>query len=99
MAVERRLAITYSVTAMTTLGIACIAIATVGGGIFASAAPRLADGGTRQIEYVDDFIVLHTSTTTVPTTETVALPAGTPAAQPAATARASKQSPAATIAA
>ncbi|MGZ6961908.1 MAG: hypothetical protein ACXVLM_19600, partial [Ilumatobacteraceae bacterium] len=90
---ERRLAITYSVTATTTLGIACLAIAAVGGGLFASAAPRLA-GGAKQVELVDDFIVVHTSTT-VATTD--ALPSSTDAAP--APSPATKRSPAAKAAA
>ena len=73
--VERRLAITYSVTATTTLGIACLAIAAVGGGLFASAAPRL-PGAVKQVEMIDDFIVLHTSTT-VATTAADAAPNST----------------------
>lgn len=58
---ERRLAITYIVSATTTFGIACVAIATAGGGLFASAAPKPAPG--KQVEIIDDYIVVHSSTT------------------------------------
>jgi hypothetical protein len=58
--VERRLAITYIVSATTTFGIACVAIATASGGLFASAEPKPAPG---KQEIVDDYIVVHSSTT------------------------------------
>ena len=57
---ERRLAITYIVSATTTFGIACVAIAITGGGLFANAAPPR--GGGKHVEIVDDYIVVHTST-------------------------------------
>jgi 2-oxoglutarate dehydrogenase E2 component (dihydrolipoamide succinyltransferase) len=59
--VERRLAITYIVSATATFGIGCVAIAVAGGGLFVSAAPKPAGG--KQIEVVDDYIVIHSSTT------------------------------------
>lgn len=58
---ERRLAITYIVSATATFGIGCVAIAVAGGGLFVSAAPKPAGG--KQIEVVDDYIVIHSSTT------------------------------------
>ena len=58
---ERRLAVTYIISATTTLGIACVAIAAVGGGLFASAAPQVAGG--KQVELIDDYIVVHSETT------------------------------------
>jgi len=61
--VERRLAITYIVSATTTFGIACVAIATASGGLFASAAPK--PSSDTQVEIVDDYIVVHSSTTTL----------------------------------
>jgi hypothetical protein len=61
--VERRLAITYIVSASITFGVACVAVAVTGGGLFASAAPTPADG--KQVEMVDDYIVVHSSTTVV----------------------------------
>ena len=57
---ERRLAVTYIISATTTLGIACVAIAAVGGGLFASAAPQIAGG--KQVELIDDYIVVHSET-------------------------------------
>ena len=59
---ERRLAITYIVSATTTFGIACVAIATASGGLFVSAGPKNPAGA--QIVIVDDYIVVHSSTTT-----------------------------------
>jgi hypothetical protein len=59
--VERRLAITYIVSATTTFGIACVAIATASGGLFVSAEPKPGPG--KQVEIVDDYIVVHSSTT------------------------------------
>lgn len=58
---ERRLAITYIVSATATFGFGCVAIAAAGGGLFASAAPKPAGG--KQIEVVDDYVVIHSSTT------------------------------------
>src|SRR4051812_46107983 len=61
--VELRLAIPYIVSATTTFGIACVAIATASGGLFASAASK--PSSDTQVEIVDDYIVLHSSTTTL----------------------------------
>lgn len=72
---ERRLAITYSVSATATLGVACFAIAAVGGGLFASASPKKAAGG-KSVEFVDDYIVLHSSTTLAPTDTTLLVDLG-----------------------
>lgn len=66
---ERRLAITYAVSATATLCTACVAIATIGGGLFAHAQPSL-NGGVKQVETVDDYIVLHSSTT-IPANDTL----------------------------
>lgn len=62
---ERRLAITYSITATVTLGIACFAFAAVGGGLFADAVPELTGEG-KSVEFIDDYIVLHSSSTLAP---------------------------------
>ena len=59
---ERRLAITYAVSATATLCTASIAIATVSGGLFVSAAPAL-HAGVKQVELIDDYIVVHSDTT------------------------------------
>ena len=59
--VERRLAITYIVSATTTFGIGCLAIATAGGGLFVNAAPKPPAG--TQIVIVDDYVVVHTPAT------------------------------------
>jgi outer membrane biosynthesis protein TonB len=67
---ERRLAITYAVSATATLCTACLAVATVSGGLFVSAAPAM-KMGVRTVEHVDDYIVVHSPTTTAP----AALPA------------------------
>ena len=60
---ERRLAITYIVSATATFGIGCVAIAAAGGGLFVSAAPKPAEG--KQVEVVDDYVVIRSSTTIV----------------------------------
>ncbi|MEP7203668.1 MAG: hypothetical protein ABI894_13725 [Ilumatobacteraceae bacterium] len=60
---ERRLAITYIVSATATFGIGCVAIAVTAGGLFASAAPN--PGGGKQVEIVDDYVVVHSPTTAV----------------------------------
>lgn len=81
---ERRLAITYSVSATATLGLACVAFAAVGGGIFVSAAPKL-NGEGKSVEFIDEYIVLHSSTTLAPIETTAVLDAGSlPAPAPAA---------------
>ena len=64
---ERRLAITYAVSATATLCTASIAIATVSGGLFVSAAPAL-KGGAKQVELIDDYIVVHSPDTTTAVT-------------------------------
>ncbi len=66
---ERRLAITYIVSATTTFGFGCVAIAAAGGGLFASAAPKSMGG--KQLEIVDQYIVLRSSTS-VPTSQAAA---------------------------
>ena len=68
---ERRLAITYIVSATTTFGIACVAFATASGGLFASAASKSPSG--TQVEIVDDYIVVRSSTT-VATADPAAAP-------------------------
>lgn len=89
---ERRLAITYIVAATTTFGVACFTIAIAGGGLFASAAsPRPA--GVKQVEIIDDYIVIHSSSTTIAPTDPAAVvpveiaAAPTPALHPAPAAR------------
>ncbi len=62
---ERRLALTYSVSAVVTLAAGCFTIAAVWGGLFAGASPRASADGTR-MEMVDDYIVVHSSTTVAP---------------------------------
>ena len=69
---ERRLAITYALSATATLCTACVAVATISGGLFASAAPSM-NGGVKQVELVDDYIVVHSPTTTIPTAPQSAL--------------------------
>lgn len=69
---ERRLAITYAVSATATLCTACVAIATVSGGLFANAAPSL-NGGVKQVELVDDYIVVHSPATSIATAPQSAL--------------------------
>jgi len=76
--VERRLAITYIVSATTTLGIGSVAIAVLGGGLFVSAAPI--QPGSKQVEVVDDYIVIHSSTTTLVPVDPALLPVDTTAA-------------------
>ena len=66
---ERRLAITYIVSATTTFGVGCVAIAAASGGLFVSAAPKSTGG--KQLELVDEYVVLRSSTS-VPTIETAA---------------------------
>jgi outer membrane biosynthesis protein TonB len=61
--VERRLAITYIVSATATFGIGCVAIAATTGALFASAAPNPLGG--KQVEIIDDYIVVHSPTTEV----------------------------------
>ena len=61
---ERRLAITYALSATATLVTACVAIATVSGGLFAQAAPSR-KAGVKQVELVDNYIVVHSPTTTI----------------------------------
>ncbi len=70
---ERRLAITYIVSATTTFGVACVTIAIAGGGLFASAAAPQA-AGANQIEVVDDYIVIHSSSTALATIDTTLVP-------------------------
>lgn len=64
---ERRLAITYAVSATATLCTASIAIATLSGGLFVSASPAL-HVGAKQMELIDDFIVIHSPDTTTAVT-------------------------------
>lgn len=76
---ERRLKVVLAFAASTTLASACLAIAAIEGGIFATASPPSA-GGVHEIELVDDYIVVHSSTsaadtTLVTATIAVALPA------------------------
>jgi hypothetical protein len=59
---ERRLAITYAVSVTATLCTACVAVATVSGGLFVSAAPAM-KVGVKQVENIDDYIVVHSATT------------------------------------
>jgi hypothetical protein len=69
--VERRLAITYSVSAVAILAASCFTSAALSGGFSVGAAPRFA-GGTK-IERVDDYIVVHSSTTMAPDTTDASL--------------------------
>jgi hypothetical protein len=70
--VERRLAITYIISATTTLGIGSIAIAAVGGGLFASA---YASGvGVKRVEMINEYIVVHSPTTTTVVDDAAAAP-------------------------
>lgn len=59
---DRRLRITCAVSATATLCTACLAVAATAGGLFAHAAPSR-NGGVKQVENVDDYIVVHSSTT------------------------------------
>ena len=52
-------------SATATLCTASIAIATISGGLFVQAAPSL-NAGVKQLELVDDYIVVHSPTTTTP---------------------------------
>lgn len=93
---ERRLAITYIVSATTTFGVACVTIAVTSGGLFVSAAPRPASG--KQIEIIDDYIVVQSPTTSVVLSDTLPMPVD-PAAPAAAAAQSElnrPKSPAAT---
>ena len=69
---ERRLAITYALSATATLCTACVAVATVSGGLFAQAAPSL-NAGVKQVELVDDYIVIHSPAKATPTAPQSAL--------------------------
>jgi hypothetical protein len=69
---ERRLAITYALSATATLCTASIAIASVSGGLFAQAAPSL-KSGVKQVELVDDYIVVHSPSASIPTAPQSAL--------------------------
>lgn len=68
---ERRLAITYAVSVTATLCTACVAVATVSGGLFVQAAPSM-KAGVKQVENIDDYIVVHSETTAPPTVTSVA---------------------------
>jgi hypothetical protein len=109
--VERRLAITYIVSATTTFGVACVAIAAASGGLFASASPKPA--APKQVEIVDNYIVVHSSATTVvdpaaadtatasvasPRSALVRIPVPAPAAAPPAVASAPSIAPAEVVA-
>jgi uncharacterized membrane protein YgcG len=65
---ERRLAITYAVSTSIMLSAACVAVATVSGGLFVQAAPGL-NAGIKKVEMIDDYIVLHSPTTSPSTAE------------------------------
>ncbi len=60
---EHRLRIAHALSATVTLGVAAVAFAAVDGGLFVQAAPATS-AGAKTIEVVDDYIVVHTSTTT-----------------------------------
>jgi hypothetical protein len=63
---DRRLRISYAATATATLCSACLAAAAISGSFFASAASTLRPG-VKQVETVDDYIVVHSSTSIVST--------------------------------
>jgi hypothetical protein len=70
--VERRLAITYLVSATTTLGIGSIAIAAASGSRFAGA---YASGvGVKRVEMIDEYIVVHSQTTTTIVVDAATVP-------------------------
>jgi hypothetical protein len=73
--VERRLALTYSVSAAATLVAGSFAIAALGGGLFAGATPRTSVDGMR-IETVDDYVVVHSSITVATDMATIAVGPG-----------------------
>ena len=62
---EHRLRIAHALSATATLGVAALAFAAVDGGLFAHAAPATS-AGSKTIEIVDDYIVVHSPTTTAP---------------------------------
>ncbi|MGZ4680280.1 MAG: hypothetical protein ACXVIH_09840 [Ilumatobacteraceae bacterium] len=62
---ERRLAITYAVSTTAVLCTACVAVASVSGGLFAHAAPSI-NAGVKRVELVDNYIVVRPKAPTAP---------------------------------
>ena len=86
-------------SATATLGVAALAFAAVDGGLFVHAAPATS-AGAKTIEIVDDYIVVHSPTTTEPAPIATEVPeAVIEAARAAAIAPAPRSAPALVVAA
>jgi hypothetical protein len=79
---ERRLAITYAVSTSAMLCTACVAIASISGGLFAQAAPSI-NAGVKHVELVDNYIVVRPKLATPPKSALMQAFVVAPAAAPA----------------